>query len=489
MTLTGSCFLLHPIVHGLSDQEVAELDDSRPKWSTWTARLDTDGVAVATDYMSALHPHARRLMWPEAGHSMQGSGTVGEARRQLASSDADFSRMFAGTGVRLTWSDSLVGSTLSLGTSSLRFKVEWVDAVLFPDRVGVLIVRLTWSDGTCVDSLATALRQLRKIEYRRRLSLELAAFKVSPPEGDGCRDTYWTDEIVRMVESLKLGDMGYRTTNDDLRGSLEASWHLAVSAVVAGSNGDEEPGTERVEHWAYALATGHSGDSILDRPSAERLDTIRTSSQLAYFDNWRVQFLYENLVQVAWAPAGNEKYAEMLHHNFEYQHLALLVFALVQRRALDCFMVDIAGLDGTAIENEQEFREVSTEFNRFAVRLYNVNATNTPVGEPLYTLLRDNLQLELMFAAAEADVGRVGQQLAVVSAEREATAARRINAVLEFLAIVATPVGLLFTVFPDSYRDALVVGAWSRLEKLVLLALVVCVPLAIWAWLQRGSRR
>lgn len=484
---TGTCTLVLPFSHGLNE-DVRHLapEGSTGRWSHWFDRLDDEALEVVENYSYSLLPQARQLLYPELGAGSQiVDRTVPASFRQLRERylppTRKYQSYYRNEASRLTLSEFKGGDgvvNLDVPELSLRnFGIEWVDAVLLPDRLGALMVSLTIPKNVSCSDLTASIRCLKKVEYRRRLEIDLPNLSINNGQ-----PATWREHTDGWLQEFRAstGESTRRLDEISYDRIFATNWRVALSAaiVVDSSQSDSDLFEHPLEWAAFALAAGHAIAETGSRPTVTLLKELRESATLQHWNDTRLLFHYDNLVQIV--DASDSGYVTRQHENFAHQFLDIFLLAAAQRHALDVFSADLSQRAGSIDEVATEHAEFNRGLLRFNQKLFSIDVSATPIGRPLYGMLRERLQLQHALEVLERDSERVTQFIDSKIAEAQGKSTGRIEALISLATLVGLPAGLFVTLFQPRLAN---VGLFKRLTPAsawLALAVLVIATFAVW---------
>ena len=198
-----------PFVHrfGTTDLKTLPLDRNT-SWRHWLTRVAEADVAKVCDYSYFFVPEVRRLLFPEwEGWEGRDSdfpvapedATLDNFRTYLETFENGFSKhAYQETAARVTWSRPsawLRSKLVAYGNdvpNGAPFTIDWADALLMPEHVGVLVMIARTTAPLTLSDAASFLRIMKKRVYRRRLTVDLA--DIETPDGNRIA---WTNIVER----------------------------------------------------------------------------------------------------------------------------------------------------------------------------------------------------------------------------------------------------------------------------------------------------
>jgi hypothetical protein len=317
--------LLYNFRHGLSGAgRGASLSALSGRWSHWWRRLDEDGeLARSLDDIYFYLPHVHRVVFPESLHLPAGTGQSRvEAARRLSEQPLDEigSICTPETTLRLTLNRERLAEFQHMELNYLRerfsspFKVLWVDVLLFPFQIGVLILKVQ------LEETAPSVARINDFHYYVRtihppkLGWELATvrfgrgetgvpFKVSDlvdyllqglTEQPGPQSTSLK---VALDDFSRTGDVGRYTVESfgQVYGETLNVYHYSCLAGSEARNEPSAPFESVAERSLYELATCTDSADPTYRPHASYVATLMKRHRIAIWENWQGLALHDNV--------------------------------------------------------------------------------------------------------------------------------------------------------------------------------------------------
>lgn len=459
--LTGlQCYLTLPFLHRFSQQDLLEgIDGNLGMWFHWFRRLigpdgSTDDLDVAMDYSYFFLPHVRQLLYPEFIGlrsatdvldvlDMSGIDDKFDSRTVRAPFKVESYGPMRGPALRLTLRDpSIVGMQFYLrGQHDVAFTIPWVDCVLFPQHVGVLVIKIDIAHDLPAARAAEFLRAIRKTRFRRRLTVPVP--EVESREG-GQRS--WNGLIDGMLEALRSTRVIANTAVEETIGT---TFKTLVIAGVENCRCDAST-ADNLERCAFTLATGHGSASRVDTFTAEGLRRLRARS-LQSWANWRVIGYDEGISIAMCVEQARRDHGETpaLRDNLlsvrataEWAYMLLHVLALAQYVRMHLLYQELSGVSTRLDGALRGIDEVLRSYVKFRRVLWTPEPTSTPAGRQVYELSWQCFELEALEKWLQDDVEVLTSYLHGQRERLEALSSRRTQRALEFLTIVGVPAGL-----------------------------------------------
>ena len=396
--------------------------------------------------------------------------------------DADLGQ-YRQHSVRVTWSKKSLWLqrplTLELAddevTQKYNIEIEWLAALLTPDACGLLIAKVQCS-STSLAEVATLTRHLKKIYFRRRLTVDVPQFRML----DG-RKTSWQEIFGEVLDKIgrPVGDYSE---------SQGVNWNLAV---IAGLSADEPIGgfSSALEAAAFGISVGRPPSELPNHPAPSHMTELRFRNSLNLWTSWTEMYNYDNLVFVA--DASNARLSKEFSAHLEiFEHEYLMIFAatLIQSSAIDYIATDIALSPSGVQEASDHLDNLEVRLARLNTRLWFEQISTTPVGKPLYQLLKNSLYLERYHQQTSADVDRLRRHLEARRARIAVRATRRTETLLQVLTVVALPLTLYVTLLAPKLLEFEPVKAVTPKAYWITMGVMAGILLALLALLRRKTR-
>lgn len=504
------CFLHLPFLHRLSRAELARADvDASAGWCHWFERLAAESsgeqLARVVDHSYFFLPHVRRLLFPEFDGMKDQSGSelqrAVEQQHSNASQvrasflDADSDGRLQNCTARLTWSptESILNKELVLqssANSAVHFRIDWIDALLFPQHIGVLLLKITTSDPLDTGDAASFLRALRKSRNRRRLTVGVPDVLDSETQ----QKHSWGDLVDSAIRPLESHD---HDAVQLVRETFGTTFKSLVVTSVEGSTPEAsiEETRDDLEVTAFSLGTGHAPTTAVDMYTSEGMSALRRDSMLASWENWRV-LGYDEGVTVALMTGCDDAdgralsdAAHNVHEIAEWSYVLAHILCTVQFVRLHLLFRDLASISPSLRDALNAIEAFEGQFVRYRQVLWHTEATSAPAGGAVYALCRSVYRLDQLNESLQSDIDVMRSHLALRRERIELKNAARTTTVLEFLTFVGVPVGIILTVLQVA-TDA-VIGPWfdDRGWAAVVLVLAVWIgATAAFVGFKRASR-
>jgi len=487
------------------------LEGLSERWLPWWCRLDEQGIREAITDGSFFLPYVRKLLYPEAD-LLSSEGLEEQVREVLqvctrTNLDDLFSRLSAARVVRLTLQSSMLKplSKMTFRTEgeharSWPVSLSWVDLLLFPQRVGFLLLHLRpGRRSEDIGSWAAFLDALAMV-HQPFLEWRLPEWELVDGEPlHGVTNQVlvdfllqgWTDtresEMVRDLGDLSSErDASFRYTASDLGQVYGARFHLHAFSCVQGGEergGDNGKAPDPLFESAFEAALLHMGTGLAPvcdpgRPHPKRLDELRQRNFLAIWDNWQGLVLPDRILFLGTRCTRFTETA--LPRNVRSEYLVLHLLTLFQKIRLSLMNGELLRGDKTSREHRRQSQLLWDAFITFQNHYWYSEVTPLEQGKLLYASFQEGLDVRALYEQMGEEVHQI-RQYYVHRGER------RVQGILNFLTFVGFPLGLWITLLGPT----LFAPAETQLQATWPLALgglavfcVVTLPLWLW-WLRR----
>ncbi len=378
--------------------------------------------------------------------------------------------------------------------------LPWVDLLLFPQRVGFLLLHLQpVGPGEEIGSWAAFLDALAMV-HPPFLEWRLPEWQLAGKE-PVCGVTNqvlvdyllqgWTapgeSEVVRGLDDLcHATEESRRYTAGDLGQVYGARFHLHVFSCV--QSGEELAGAEgeapdplfesAFEAALLHMGTGLAPDRDPGRPHPKRLDVLRQQNFLAIWDNWQGLVLPDRILFLGTRCTRFTETA--LPRNVGSEYLVLHLFTLFQKIRLSLMNGELLRGDKTSREHRRQSERLWDAFIMFQNHYWYSEVTPLEQGKLLYASFQQGLDVRALYEQMQEEVHQI-QQYYVHRAER------RVQGILNFLTFVGFPLGLWVTLIgPTLFAPAAtqLQATWPLAVGGLAVFPVVTVLLWLW-WLRR----
>jgi hypothetical protein len=487
-------FLVYPFHHNYAPNDLTSGQGLPGRWMHWLLRLDDKSFEAAVDHAYSFIPPVRAMLAPEfvgmtaPPNDWRSSATLAELRHRFASAagTTDAANRYANKGLRVTYRDApWLRSEASLedavdgATIGAPFQVQWADVILFPEHVGVICLKVELMSSD-LDTIATMSRYLKKVEFRRRLSVHVPNVRLA----DGSL-TNWSRILDELTDGLSRDEAPRVDKLGRREHSATAGVNWRVAAFVPNVDGQQKD----LQRIAFHVATGRGPSQLLNEPTAKHMSNISTESCLEIWETWTALHHYDNLVFVA--AAVDERLAqEAIAHLeiFEHEYLLVFIYAVCLRLALELLATEVAATPPSTGKAVQHTGQVYASLMRFNTRMWFNQIGTSPIGPHMFDMLRRCMALPGLYRQVWADAQTLTQYLDSRASLHQARTAERAEGLLQFLSIVAIPLGAVITILQPTLFDARGIRALSPLTAWALLAVLSVAASLAW-FLLRTTRR
>jgi hypothetical protein len=472
-----------PFIHKFGAAQLHDfvMDNGAP-WRHWLCRVSRSNLGKAFDYSYFFVPSVRKLLFPELTgwegreqHAPSYDNQISVKALRAAFTDGDPARHFAETATRLTWTSPRpwLATDMELRLSpnvSVAFSVEWVDVLLLPQHVGVLLIKVTVDQPLTLSDAANFVRTVKKRVFRRRLSVAVPTFHLH----DGT-STNWTnilDEVFHRLVSPEPkwdGQTIAETFGTNFR-------FIALCGVPREASEHDTPFDDAAEQACFALATGHAGDNEIDRYSHIGLAELRERSMLNTWANWRV-LAFDGSLSIAML-SGNpdlDRNMRTCSEITEWAYSLLHALLIGQQVRLHQLTARIRATPSTLRSAVEHTKAAEQEIVKFRRLLWYEQCSHAPLGLQLYALLRAELRLPGMSDALREELTIIKSRIDAEADEIKIRASERTTSVIEFLTVVGIPLGLFIALAQP------LINTWvsDRLNNSATATVVVLVSLTL----------
>lgn len=505
--------LIYPFLHEVTgSQRDCRLKDLKQAWKPWWARLEHSQITAVLDDTYFFLPYIRSVLFPETARLHRvAAGPKGENWvRQVESWQTEdlftfYSEMTPQSVIRLTYhrkpGDFLESLTIrppmtgEAAPAEIAARAEWLDAILFPSGIGLLILKIGLTElepklfrlvdlnyylrtvhppkvGWMLPTLGLAgykseLRVRDLIDYLLRgmvrdaapLNLDLTEF-ADWLKRDECRR--YTDSEAGQVYGERCQLVSYACID------LRQSPGRAAAGPFAG-------GEERIL-YEYATCTppGASIEQAEWRPSEAQARKLIQQNQISVWDSWRAMALKESLVFLGTRDFRFNK--DSLAHNIENDYLPLYIYTLYQKYQLFVFSNDLMREVASGQADRRRLKKLADRFVDFRNQYYFNEVTRKPMGDELYHQFQAALGVPRLHDAVSTEVDYVHQYY-------EERYREHIGTLLNFLTFIFLPLSAVIGIFGMTFYT----GSWRRFVATCAVALAVSC--GTWLWWQKALRK
>jgi hypothetical protein len=388
---------------------------------------------------------------------------------------------------------------------SAPFRLEWVDAILFPQQVGLLLLKVS------LDAQDLTVSRLRAFLDRVRYVL---------PPYPGCPMARWQYEEGNARHSLPTRDLlegllrGLAERDPELfnprcpvgpvgRGisrtgrSSSTAWfsqgygqvlsHFTYACLekpaegpgpAAGSGLPQESGLfkSEMQRALYELAT--CTDTALEtfRPDASFLDRLWRRNRIALWANWQGLALQDGVVFLG---SGKSRFLlENLPYNVGGHYLMLYVLVVFQKVRLSVMFGERVRREEDLHRNRSEATRLWDAFMMFQNRYWFKEVTWSAQGKQLYRCFQRAIGVLPVYR-------EISEEVRELQNYYEGKVERSISRRLAFLTLVGLPAGLLTQMFGNFLSDQFKGWGWFWIFTAAMYAVVIALWFGIEYWAKR----
>ena len=371
-------YLIYSFRHALSNSaRLASFRVLADRWQHWWGRLDDRALVTSLDDIFFFLPHVHRVLFPEAEHLPDGGSEdrVAEAHR-LAKLPLDqvAQRVSPDATLRLTYDAKRLESLRRFELNYLRkdrdgrvieefaaaFVIDWVDAVLFPQQIALLILRVR------LEEAAPTVRRINDFHYYLRvihppkLGWQLADWRaLGGSSAVVCKARDVVDYLLQglteqpdpqspslesALEALVRTGEAARPTATPFGQVYGQSFHLYHYSCLARPEPPDWPSgsfDSVAERLLYELATCTDTDQPDYLPAKTYVRDLMDRHRIAHWDNWQGMALHDNVVFLGLLEGDFT--CESLPHNAESDYFYLYLLTLFYKDRLSVLSGEMMG--------------------------------------------------------------------------------------------------------------------------------------------------
>lgn len=498
--------LIYPFRHTfVGPDRMNRLDHLPSRWLPWWRRFDRPDLERVLDDTYFFLPFVREQLFPETKRlPAPGSATWTDAVDRLASYAHPLSvaeTLDADAVLRLTYAPERLTEVRPLKLEYRRedaqgavvegfetdFDLFWVDAVLFPQGVGFLLLKVRLSGGDLTVGRINDLLSYSRVVHPPKHGWTMARW-ITDPHGIYQRRERRT---ARELVDLFLADLADRSPTGFSSPPRRSSpysvtpegqtygQHFRLYTYVGlaenrspPATGEEAGGTDGTsagspdaadspfltpaDQALYELATCSRIDKPDSAPHPAYADHLMTQHRAAIWNNWLALVLQDHVVFLGVRPTPFVR--GVLPHNVERDYLQLYLLTLYQKLRLTIFAGELQRSTTDLYGNLQDARRLWHEFILFRNHYWFSEVTRGFQGTELYRRFQEGQNLRALY-------DEVSGEVTLLQEFFEQAAQRRINGLLNVLTLGMVPLGILASVFGPvlvrsvSWPEALIVGA------------------------------
>lgn len=421
-------------------------------WEPWWSRFpDQREMERVLDDTYFFLPHLRDVMFPDR---QQFEGPDADARFKGAASlcsqqlevlrekvrQAPPEAVIRLTHSRRRGSDFLF--TLEKQNFTTRLRLCWVDAVLFPQGIGFLLLKVKVAAASVsVDHLREVLHYLRNV-HKPTIDWDLPVWVPFSEEGPSGPPLETRTLVDQLLHDLYGGDASV-STEDTLpysetdEGQIYGQvLHQYTYAQLDGRDADgradlpaEHNGFQSGSQRAlYELVTATNTTVPDFQPHPAHVGRLLESGHIAIWANWEAMAIEDNVVFVGTRPDPFVQRA--LPHNVESDYLHVYLIALYQKICLNLLSRELMGHGATLTIHLEEAREVIEQFARFRTHYWFPEVSARPQGNELYRSFQKGLNLIQVYESVRSAVNELGEYYEKKHERQDHEALKRIERVV-----------------------------------------------------------
>jgi hypothetical protein len=515
--------LVYPFRHAVSGIGRAErLHKLAECWRSWWSRLSPHDLEVAKDDTHFFLPYVRELLFPELCFesalrpSDDTRAPMSQAERLSRLDPGSMANLPVDAVIRLTFSPDRLSGLRSLQLElerkgaggkvvesfSARFALEWVDAVLFPQNTGFLVLKLR------IDEDALTVGRARDFQYYIRLvqppniAWTLASWRKAGGEPSfkfNGRDLVdyllqglagpaakIEPDLGHFLEQLAQADPNARYTTSPQGKTYGRSFNMFMFCLLkdaptlvsspAGVDGPAEGEHALFESPSrqalYELATCTDSNAPDYVPHPLFLKQLWDQHYFAHWENWQSMALQDNVVFLGTKETGFTRYA--LGHNVESDYFALYLFALFQKTRLSVMFGELMMRDSHLHRNLKKARRLWNAFLAFQDHYWFSEVTRSRQGTELYRHYQEALDVTELHS-------QISAQMRELQGYYEGKVERRVGRLMNFLTFIGIPTTIILSLFTKSFFPG-DVSISSALLSSVLIYLAFFVLWTVWTY-------
>jgi len=499
-------YLIYSFRHRLSNSvRLASFRDLKDRWHHWWNRLDDRALATSLDDIFFLLPHVQRVLFPETeGLPAPGSKERVGAARLLAERPLEevAQRISPRAALRLTYQPKRLEPLQNFLLNYLRsdrggnvaeefaagFVIDWVDAVLFPQRIGLLILKVR------LEEAAPSVGKINDFHYYVRA--------IHPPKLDW-QIADWQSTGGRAVMPCKARDVvdyllqGLTEQPDPRSPSLQAAlehvmhtgeterptttpfgqvhgqsfhlYHYSCLAMREPPDWPSGPFDSVVERLLYELATCTDTRKPDYMPAKSLVRSLIDRYRIALWDNWQGMALHDNVVFLGLLEG--EFTCASLPHNAEGDYFYLYLLTLFYKNRLSVLSGEMMGREVPLSRRVRLARRISDDFRSFQDDYWFREVTRKPQALELHRRFRDGLGVDPVF-------DELRQKVAEYQEFHELKLERQVRDLLTVLTFIGIPAGAICSLFGSSLT---LPDSWNLFFGVLIGVLVVLwVTWSVW---------
>lgn len=487
--------LIYPFQHDLSGHgRRRELRKLNQRWKPWWNRFNDDTLEDVLDDSFFFLPYVKNLLFPESAKLPKSYSIppVPKARVLAGLQIEDWADGLTEDGVlHLTYDQGLLqifnklrlqvkhGQTISTRDFDVGVHVHWVDVTVFPQGVGFLTMKVHLTGDDCTVTNLTRFLSYVRLVLPPRVGSSIANWRCDTANGslffksqdlvdyllqglaDGIQE--WDAAFETFITRAHMGSPMERYSTSEIGqvyGQLFREYSYVCLDPIMSSTEDSEREAESDEITSlyketyqsslfsspeqqilYELATATQTSRPDYEPHPEGIKQLLEVGHIAIWANWQGLALHDNVVFLGTRPSNFTLYG--LAHNVESDYFYLYLLALYQKVRLS-WIAGEAMQHGSALHrNLREARSLWNDFMRFRNHYWFAEVTFKPQGIELYRRFHKGLGVSLLYDC-------ISDEMFQLQAYYESKSERRVVGLVNFLAFVGLPAGILTQLFGSS---------------------------------------
>jgi hypothetical protein len=478
------------------------------RWKHWWSRLDDRALETALDDIYFFLPHVHSVLFPEVRLNPGGNPEGRVASSRLISSQAlvDLATQISPQALlRLTYDPKRLASVRHFQLSfvlrgddgavmeqfSAPFEIEWVDAILFPQRVGLLTIKVRLHGADISVSRINDFHYYLRPVNPPRLGWQLADWETPPGMPTvSCKTRDVIDYLLQGLSGEKdpkspsletaLGE--YQHAGEFARPSATAfgnvygqSFHLYHYSCLFGSEPPDWPSGQfdsPSERALFELATCTDTRLPEYRPDVSYLRDLMGRHRIALWDNWKGLALHDNVVFLG---LREDRFTDRaLPHNVENDYFYLYILTMFHKNRLSLLAGEMMGCEGRLDDRVLRARRLWDDFRSFQDDFWLGEVTNKPQGLEIHRRFQEGLGIGRVFEEIRAKI-REYQEYYEFKLERQ------VSDLLAILTIFWVPTGALCSLFGSALGFE---ASWTQ-----FFVSLICGWVVVWLLWLIWSRR
>jgi hypothetical protein len=434
--------LIYPFRHMIVGEEgisrLAALDE---RWGPWWRRLTGPVLERALDDTYFFLPNIRKhLLFPEVALlANDPAAQVKDAERITRMPASSLAALLTqehqreAAVLRLTLDRRVLEAfkplrlrsapeTLGGGAGSIPLRIEWIDAVLFPQEVGFLVIKLSLDEARPTpDRLRDVLYDLRYVHApavgwqlpslevanhprlftaRDLVDFLLQGIAADTDLSDGSLDGF-LDQLHAVAAPRRYSAMDYGQVYGQV--FRQYSYGCLDERVPEAARGRAAAlFASSAERVLYELATLSQTEDADQSPRREALVRVFERGHIALWENWQGLALHDNVVFLGTRPSDFTR--KTLAHNVEVDYFHLFLLTLYQKLRLSFLSGELMRRDIDFVKNHREASGLWDAYTRFRNHYWFVEVTSRPQGIILYRQFQRGLGVRTLHRAVATEV-------------------------------------------------------------------------------------